>query len=177
MAAAQIERALDVGFQGIRLDSAALVDPQTAGSEWERSTKAALEHLKSGKNVILYTALGPDDPSISRTRERLEALGIPAQNIGRVLGAQQGEVLKSILLQSGVRRVAIAGGDTSGQVLKRLEVYVLEFLIPLGTATPLCRAKSHHPELDGLEVALKGGQLGELDFFDYARQGVQILTG
>jgi uncharacterized protein YgbK (DUF1537 family) len=177
MAAAQIERALDIGFQGIRLDSAALVDPQTAGSEWERSTKAALEHLKSGKNVILYTALGPDDPSISRTRERLEALGIPAQNIGRVLGAQQGEVLKSILLQSGVRRVAIAGGDTSGQVLKRLEVYVLEFLIPLGTATPLCRARSHHPEFDGLEIALKGGQLGELDFFDYARQGVQILTG
>jgi len=108
MAAAQIERALEIGFQGIRLDSAALVDPQTAAGERERSTQAALEHLKSGKSVILYTALGPDDPSISQTRKCLEALSIPAQNIGRVLGAQQGEVLKSILLQSGVRRIAIA---------------------------------------------------------------------
>jgi uncharacterized protein YgbK (DUF1537 family) len=177
MAAAQIEHALEAGFQGIRLDSATLVDPHTAVSERERSTKAALEHLKSGKSVILYTALGPDDPNISRTRERLEALGIPAQNIGRVLCAQQGEILKSILLQSGVRRVAIAGGDTSGQVLKRLDVYVLEFIIPLGTATPLCRARSHYPEFDGLEIALKGGQLGELDFFDFARRGVQVRTG
>jgi uncharacterized protein YgbK (DUF1537 family) len=105
----------------------------------------------------------------------METLSIPAQNVGRLLGAQQGDILKDILLQSEIRRVALAGGDTSGNVLKRLGVYVLEMIVPLGTATPLCRARSHRSDFDGLEIAFKGGQLGELDFFDYVCQGIQIL--
>jgi uncharacterized protein YgbK (DUF1537 family) len=173
MTATQIKRALETGFQGIRLNSAALIDPQMAGDERARAVSAALASLNDGKSVILYTALGPDDSSIPMTKERMETLGIPLQNIGRLLGAQQGAILKDILSQSGLRRTAIAGGDTSGNVLKQLGVYVLEIVIPLGTATPLCRARSHHPDFDGLEIALKGGQLGELNFFENARQGIQ----
>ncbi|MBN1147103.1 MAG: four-carbon acid sugar kinase family protein [Anaerolineales bacterium] len=177
MTAAQIERALEIGFRGIRLNSAALIDAQTAGNERERAISVALESLEDGKSVILYTALGPDDPSIPATRQRMESLGIPPQNVSRLLGAQQGAILKDVLLLSGLGRVAVAGGDTSGNVLKQLGMYVLEMLVPLGTATPLCRARSHRPELDGLEIALKGGQLGELDFFEYARQGIQMDKG
>lgn len=48
---------------------------------------------------------------------------------------------------------------------------MLEFLVPLGAATPLCRAGSHDPAFDGLEISLKGGQLGEIDYFERVVRG------
>lgn len=173
MTASQIERAIESGFQGIRLNSVNLIDPQTAESERQRAVKETLEGLQDGHSVILYSAFGPDDPIIARTREQMKTLGLPAQSVGHYLGAQQGMILKDIVLQTGLRRVAVAGGDTAGNVLKQLGIYVLEFLVPLGTATPLCRARSHINEFDGLEIALKGGQLGEVDFFGNVIQGAQ----
>ena len=173
MTASQIQRAIESGFQGIRLNSVNLIDPQTAESERQRAVKETLEGLQDGRSVILYSTFGPDDQVIDRTKEQMKTLGIPTQSVGHYLGAQQGMILKDIVLQTGLRRVAIAGGDTAGNVLKQLGIYVLEFLVPLGTATPLCRARSHINEFDGLEIALKGGQLGELDFFGNVLQGTQ----
>jgi len=173
MTALQIERAIESGFQGIRLNSVKLIDPTNAKSEQQRAVKETLKGLQDERSVILYSAFGPDDQVIVKTRKRMKTLGIPPQRLGHYLGAQQGKILKDIVLQTGLRRVAIAGGDTAGNVLKQLGIYVLEFLVPLGTATPLCRARSHLNEFDGLEIALKGGQLGELDFFGNVLQGTQ----
>lgn len=36
---------------------------------------------------------------------------------------------------------------------------LLEFLVPVGLGSPLCRAASRSPEFDGIEIALKGGQV------------------
>jgi uncharacterized protein YgbK (DUF1537 family) len=36
---------------------------------------------------------------------------------------------------------------------------------------PLCRLVADDRAIDGLEVALKGGQMGDADFFDEARRG------
>jgi uncharacterized protein YgbK (DUF1537 family) len=171
MSAAQIQRAIEGGFRGIRLESASLIDPQKAPSERKQAVEEALQCLREGRSVILYSALGPDDANISNTRERMKALGIPAQRVGQRLGAQQGIILKELIVRAGLRRVAVAGGDTAGNVLGQLGAYVLEFITPLGTATPLCRARSHRKELDGLEIALKGGQLGEIDFFANVLRG------
>lgn len=176
MTAAQIQDALGRGFAGIRLDSAGLIDPQTVNVVRDGAIQQALAVLGAGESVILYSALGPDDPNIFRTKERIEALGIPHRMVGELLGKQQGLILKEILLKTGLRRCAVAGGDTSGNVLKQLEAYVLEFLAPLGAATPLCRAGSHQAALNGLEIALKGGQLGEIDFFERVLQGRTFAT-
>ncbi len=172
--AAQIRHALAHGFAGIRLDSIALVDPSQVDTARDSAVQQALAAVADGRSVILYSALGPDDAEISRTKERMAALGIPPRSVGGVLGVQQGLILKEILLKTGIRRCAVAGGDTSGNVLSRLEAYVLEFLVPLGAATPLCRAGSHDPVFDGLEISLKGGQLGEIDFFERVRQGGEV---
>jgi uncharacterized protein YgbK (DUF1537 family) len=46
----------------------------------------------------------------------------------------------------------------------------LTFAMPLQAGAPLCRAHSTDPALDGLELVLKGGQIGTPDFFDQARK-------
>jgi uncharacterized protein YgbK (DUF1537 family) len=171
--AKQIGWALEHGFQGIAIDSARLMDARNQAAERSRLVGQAVRTLAGGRSVLLYSTLGPDDPQITVAKSRLEAAGLPPGKAGEILGVQQGLILRDILLQTGLHRAAVAGGDTCGHVLKQLGVYVLEFMIPLGTAAPLCRAGSKNLQLEGLQVALKGGQLGEIDFFGSVLSGKQ----
>ena len=52
----------------------------------------------------------------------------------------------------------------------RLARHVPE-LAPLAPGAPLCRAHAQRADRDGLEIALKGGQVGAADFFVKARNG------
>jgi uncharacterized protein YgbK (DUF1537 family) len=164
---------LENGFQGIQMDSFHLVDGNTQEAERNRLVDRAVQVLSQGQSVLLYSALGPDDPKIASTKKQMITSGLAPSNVGEILGTQQGLVLKNILAKMGLRRTAVAGGDTCGHVLKQLSIYVLEFIIPLGIAAPLCRASSSNPQFDGMEIALKGGQLGEVDFFRSVLKGKQ----
>jgi uncharacterized protein YgbK (DUF1537 family) len=47
----------------------------------------------------------------------------------------------------------------------------LAWAAPLERGAPLVRAFAAEPELDGLELVLKGGQMGAPDFFETVRRG------
>jgi uncharacterized protein YgbK (DUF1537 family) len=70
-----------------------------------------------------------------------------------------------VLDRSGVRRVVVAGGDTSSHAGRQLGIQALTFLCPLAPGAPLCIAWSNNRERDGLEIVFKGGQCGKEDFF------------
>ena len=65
-----------------------------------------------------------------------------------------------LLKQTGLRRAVVAGGDTSGYAMRQLGISTLEVRAPIAPGAPLCRAYSQAERVDGLEIALKGGQLG-----------------
>ena len=72
----------------------------------------------------------------------------------------------------GLACVAIGGGDTSGYALTALQAEALSAVAPLAPGAPLCRVHaSRAPQIDGLEVTLKGGQMGAPDFFVHAKTG------
>jgi 3-oxoisoapionate kinase len=169
--AKQIEWALEHGFEGIRLDTARLIDPANVDQERGSVIETALNALSSGKSVLIYSAIGPDDPAIAETSAALARIGRDPKSIGAVLGTQQGIIVRELLQKTGLRRACIAGGDTSGHAASQLGIYALEFAVPIVPGAPLCYARSHSPELDGLEICLKGGQNGKPDFFGLIRQG------
>ncbi|MDC6171148.1 nucleotide-binding domain containing protein, partial [Paucibacter sp. XJ19-41] len=68
-------------------------------------------------------------------------------------------------------RIAVAGGDSSGAVASALDIAALSVVAGLAPGAPLCRAWSDHSARDGLEIVLKGGQMGGADFFAEVRQG------
>ncbi|HTW26569.1 MAG TPA: nucleotide-binding domain containing protein, partial [Acetobacteraceae bacterium] len=74
-----------------------------------------------------------------------------------------GAVLARALPRAGVTRVAVAGGDTSGEVTQALGVAALEAIAPVVPGAPLCRA--YRREGGAVEVILKGGQMGGDDVF------------
>jgi 3-oxoisoapionate kinase len=168
---AQITWALENGFHGIRLDSAGLTDPQYAGSVSQSAVAEAEIALRAGKNVILYSAIGPADPSIEETRTRMTALDLDPATIGTLLGAQQGQIVRTLLDRIGLRRVCVVGGDTCGHAARQLDIYALEIVIPIAPGSPLCRAHSTNPTFDGLEISLKSGQVGKPDYFGSILRG------
>ncbi len=169
--AAQIAAAIERGYAGIRVDAPALIDPTYADAAREFAVAAALEALGRGASVVLYAARGPDDPALATTRTRARQLGIPDHEVGQRLARAQGEILARIVATTGLRRVCVAGGDTSGYVARALGIYALEMATPVAPGAPLCRAHSSVPAFNGLEISLKGGQNGQADYFEQIRRG------
>jgi 3-oxoisoapionate kinase len=166
MTAQQIEWAGKNGFDCIRVPTEALVHPQTAEQARKALFQRGLDSIAAGNSVLLYSAAGPDDPSIRATRDKLAE---SAGNSARVLGAEMGRMTRELLARTGLRRVVIAGGDTSSYATQELKLYGLEMMAELTPGAPLCRAYSDDPQFDGLEIALKGGQMGKVDYFGIVR--------
>ena len=169
--AEQIKYSIANGFGGMALNTDLLVDPSTAEDERKRAIKEALEHVKAGRHPLLYATLGPDDPVISKTVDRVKSIGMDQSDTGRVIATQQGLILRALLEETGIGRVCVAGGDTCSYALRQLDIHSLELLMPIAPAAPMCLASSDDPRFDGLQAASKGGQIGSPDYF------VQVLEG
>lgn len=158
---AQIRWACDQGYAGRALDPRALADSPAAA---EAEARWAADALAEGRSPVLYTALGPEDGTIVDPGEG-------DTEFHDRLGSQLGRILREVLLRSGVRRAVVCGGDTSGRCARQLGLYALTASVPIAPGSPLCRGYSDDPELDGLAISLKGGQVGTPRYFEQIRQG------
>jgi uncharacterized protein YgbK (DUF1537 family) len=168
MTASQIQWASERGFDCIRAPTEELCRPHAADSTASGLFERALRSLSEGKSVVIYTAAGPDDPSIRATRE---TVAVGSNSTAQVLGSALGRIARDLLARTGLRRVVVAGGDTSSYATQELGLYALEMLAELTPGAPLCRGYSEDAKFDGLEIALKGGQMGKADYFGMARGG------
>ena len=130
----------------------------------ERATDDAVAALSRGRDVLVFTADGPGSMvELPSGTDR----GAFNDRLGTVLG----HLLRDLLARSGVRRAIVAGGDTSSHAIQQLGLHALTVAAPLAPGCPLCHGHSDDPALTGLEIALKGGQMGEEDFFRHAKLG------
>jgi len=174
LSARQIAAAIEGGFTELPVDAAALVnyDGDNAATALAQQV---IDLLRSGRSVILHTARGPDDPRIGAMLRSLQARGASAHQArhegGRLLGLRLGAIARAVLDVVPLRRLLLSGGDTSSQVTKVLAPQALVIAARLAPGAPLCRFVGGAGGLDGLEVALKGGQMGGVDFFVHALGG------
>ncbi|MBR0876004.1 uncharacterized protein YgbK (DUF1537 family) [Bradyrhizobium japonicum] len=168
--AAQIAHAADNGFDVERLDAARAVDAAEWTREIGRAAERALAALASGRDALLITASGPDDPAIGALNAAIKASGATASTVNERIGAGLGQVLDSILETARLPRAVVAGGDTSGHALQAMGIYALTAIAPLAEGAPLNRASSDRAH-SSIEIALKGGQVGGIDLFCRARDG------
>ena len=143
----QVGHALRNGYEGIAME----------GQTPEACVAKAVTALRSSGKVVVYSSLGP--------------LPAGATARGDTLGRQIGSMLRQIVSETRVRRVVLAGGDTSSHAVSQLGLYALTWSAATQPGAPLCRAHSDSPELEGLEMVLKGGQVGTEDFFERVRTG------
>jgi uncharacterized protein YgbK (DUF1537 family) len=166
----QIAYAEANGFRIREFDASTAVDPQRVTAELNRVRTDSLALLSDGYDVLATTARGPDDPSLARMAEAIDRAGASARKVNERLGAALGQLVSGIRQQTGMPRIAIGGGDTSGHALTALGAEALSAVAPLAPGAPVCRLHtSADAAIDGLEVTLKGGQMGEPEFFLQAK--------
>ncbi|WP_342239515.1 four-carbon acid sugar kinase family protein [Inquilinus sp. OTU3971] len=161
--AAQIEHALKRGFHPVPVDGRRAVDAASWTSEIGRAVEAALAAIGAGRDPLLFTARGPDDPAVTALNQALAASGADPAVVNERIGTGLGTALKQVLRQAGLKRGIIAGGDTSGYGASVLGIHALTALAPTVPGAALFQA--HGDDLAGLEIALKGGQMGAPDYF------------
>jgi uncharacterized protein YgbK (DUF1537 family) len=88
-----------------------------------------------------------------------------------MLGTALGRIARDAISRTGLRRLVVAGGDTSSYAGRELGIEGVEMLAPLAPGAPLCRAFAPGDAVDGLEVVFKGGQIGAPDFFGAVVRG------
>jgi 3-oxoisoapionate kinase len=177
LTAMQIDAALAAGFADMPLNARDLIDADRAATVIDDVAAAASHQLAQGKSVILHTARGSTDPRIADMLGSLVGTGLTRAEAthqgGRRLGQRLGELTRAVLARQPLRRIVLSGGDTSSQVTQVLAPDALTVVARLAPGAPLCRLHAAGNDLDGLEVALKGGQMGDTDYFIKARDGVQ----
>ena len=149
-------------FSLIQVDAVRLASRDQGDAEQARVLGVARRALDGGKSVIAHTALGPDSVGASDGDSEPHA-------IGRRLG----QLLRDLVTHGRLTRAVVAGGDTSSHALRELNVHALTVAMPLPKTpgSPLCLVHSDTPAFNGLQVALKGGQIGAADYFETIRLG------
>ncbi|WP_188907705.1 four-carbon acid sugar kinase family protein [Aureimonas endophytica] len=159
----QIRHAEREGFVLVPVDARALAGGETAASE--AALAAARRALAEGLSPLVHTALGPE----SDLGAEIDRVAGARHRIGTTLGRIEAELVR----EAGLSRAVIAGGDTSSHALQALGVFALTVRLPFPQTpgSPVTLAHSLDPAFDGLELAMKGGQVGGDDYFVRLRDG------
>ncbi len=174
--ARQIDYALAHGFAEIALDT-----PSIAAATHDRTfagdTDKAIRLLEKGQSVVIHTSKSTQDERFTKSNNILKTNGLTDIEIQSTTSSLYGEALgtiaRNVLSHAKIRRLVIAGGDTSGVVARTLGIKAVEMIAPLSPGAPLCRAFAPASPADGLEVNFKGGQVGGEDYFEVVRAGTQ----
>jgi uncharacterized protein YgbK (DUF1537 family) len=157
----QIAWALKHGFKEVALNPG-LLAAETRQRELQRASASALAKLRKGSSVILHTTRSGSDRGVAAKLK-----GKTAQ----ILGTALGEVLRNVLARSKIRRICIAGGDTSSYAARALGIEAVEWVATGLAGAPVCRALAPGSPMDGCEVVFKGGQVGDEDCFQKVLRG------
>ena len=184
LSALQIDAAVAAGFVDLPVDASALVAGSGSGTDWQDSldhlTDQTIQALQQGHSVMLHTARGVHDPRIEATIAALVSTGLTRDQArhegGRRLGQQLGQLVDTVLRAVPLRRLLLSGGDTSSQITQCLAPDALLIAARLAPGAPLCRVVSRERHLHQLQIALKGGQMGQADYFVKALRGT-VQTG
>jgi uncharacterized protein YgbK (DUF1537 family) len=165
---AQITYALSHGFAEIALKTCVLKD-EDCNSYLLQVTVELVNLIKSGKSVVVHTNRGDLDPDPARTAKLTAERNISSleyqTSCSRRLGAALGQIITSAVEQTSLKRVCIAGGDSSSYASREVGVTALEMICPTVQGAPLCRASAPGRPVDGIEICFKGGQVGREDYF------------
>jgi uncharacterized protein YgbK (DUF1537 family) len=175
--ASQIDWAQANGFDLIAFAAEASLDNRRCEAEIDATVERAGAVLSSGRLPLVATARGPNDETVARFRAKLAASGCDPVDINARVGGALGEILRRLIGEGLVARAVVSGGDTSGFAMRALGAYALEAIAPIAPGAPLCRVFSTDPKVDGIEIALKGGQMGKADFFGSVRAGRAASRG
>jgi uncharacterized protein YgbK (DUF1537 family) len=146
----QVRDYVEAGGAAFALDTQALLrgaDVATQAIEWARER---IPH----EPVLVYSTASTDDVKALQAEAGVQASG---EKIEQALA----QVARG-LVESGVRQLLVAGGETSGACVQALGITQLQIGPQIDPGVPWCHAET---AFGGVHLALKSGNFGTDDFF------------
>jgi uncharacterized protein YgbK (DUF1537 family) len=146
----QVAAWLEAGRPALRIDPLALADGKPVVED-------ALAFARdAGQTVLIYATSSPEEVKAVQQK-----LGV--ERAGAMVEDALGKIARG-LLNAGVKRFVVAGGETSGAVVQALGVSLLKIGAQIDPGVPATISSGDQP----LALALKSGNFGGRDFFDKA---------
>jgi len=123
---------------------------------WRATRDETTRLLRAGRSVM-----------VSTTPPEGEVDALAAARVAQ----DTASFVASVLHANRLERVGIAGGDTSSLATLGLGMWGLSHKADLAPGVALCSTRSDLPALDGLELMLKGGQMGPPGLFELLVHG------
>lgn len=152
--AAQIVWAKENGFAEVIIDAISINIGLDLNPLMQTAIVEIVRFLQQQKSVIVHTG-----------DKQLQNLS--SEKIGSALGL----IAKEVVSQSVVKRIVMAGGDTSSYAATAMLIDALEMIAPLVLGAPMCKAISTNTAVNGIEINFKGGQVGAENYFGQLQEG------
>lgn len=165
----QNEYAKENGFISIQIDADKLIGEQKA-DEIGRIEKNAIQYINDGRNVIIYSYESRE--SIKKTQEIGKRNGLEKEGVGVSISGSLAEITKSVLDQTKLNKLIIAGGETSSHICRELGFCALEVGRQIDPGVPYCFSKGNYE----LALVLKSGNFGGGDFYLKAIDALKVYT-
>ena len=160
---AQVRHWQQAGRPSLAIDARALArgEPVAAAAlRWaEANLQSPTQKNEAGAAVLIYTTAPADE--LQAVQAELGAL-----RAGALVEHGLAQIACGLVAQ-GVRRLVVAGGETSGAVVQALGVSQLRIGPAICPGVPWTQVEGR-PADDALHLALKSGNFGGPDFFDQA---------
>jgi uncharacterized protein YgbK (DUF1537 family) len=141
---------LHPGFRVDPLRIASDVDVVAEAIEWARP-------LLPLEPVLIYATSDATSVKAAQT-----LLGV--EGAGQLVEATLATIARA-LVRNGVRKLVVAGGETSGAVVQALNVSALRIGPQIDPGVPWTESRGEPPGVPKLALALKSGNFGAIDFF------------
>jgi uncharacterized protein YgbK (DUF1537 family) len=149
-----LERALGK----VRAEFSANLTEAGARAEMERIVAATLPLLRAGRDVVVHSAHLPEQ--VDATKAAGAELGLPEVEVSRAVSRTLAEITASVLRATGLKKLVIMGGDTTGTIVRRLGIQGNIVLDEIEPGLPSGLALGVAPLL----VVLKSGSFGKPEF-------------
>ena len=141
----------------IPIDAAAVIEGRTAAAD-----VAAFLAANKGKGPLAYSSSSPEDVAVIQKRYGRERSSAALESFFAAVAA--------LLVEAGVRRLVVAGGETSGAVVGSLGLKAVRIGREIDPGVPVLTTRDE----PRLALALKSGNFGGPDFFEKA---LRMLEG
>jgi 3-oxoisoapionate kinase len=149
------------GWATAHLDPAHIDNAEARDAAVASLVTEALTAIAAGRPMVIYTARGV----VGRAGGEGEVSAL-------ALGEAFALIARQVRQKLALPRIVFAGGDSSSYSVRALKADALDIdVFDAEESSHLCKLISEDPTVDGLEVMLKGGQVGTDEYLRYAMTG------
>lgn len=158
------------GICRCEMDAVRLLDEENRAAEVRRVCSHAQQELQADRDVLICASRATEG-----VRQRSAELGLDEIAAGRTISRAFEDAARTLYRETGQRRYAVAGGETSDAVSRGLGVRTMRIGQEIEAGVPLMAARTRHGEW--LRLVLKSGSFGSREFLSKAMDALRDEDG